>query len=79
MVEQERGEKENALSLLKEYKDKSKKMAEKEKKEKETLLKELKEYKDKYENVSRRYLSLKNSTLGKLTIKYWSFLNKIKK
>ncbi|PFO80408.1 MULTISPECIES: FkbM family methyltransferase [Bacillus cereus group] len=79
MLKEERIEKETAVNLLKKYEASSKQIAEKEKKERENLLKELKEYKDKYENVSKKYLSLKNSTLGKLTIKYWSMLRKIKR
>ncbi|MGE7634497.1 FkbM family methyltransferase [Bacillus paramycoides] len=78
MVKKEREGKENALNLLEKYEDRSKQLAEKEQREKEALMKELKVYKVKYENISKKYLSLKNSTLGKITLKYWSMLNRIK-
>ncbi|PGZ95345.1 FkbM family methyltransferase, partial [Bacillus pseudomycoides] len=71
-------EKADVLSRLEEYKNKSEKEAEKLKKEKADVLSQLKEYKDKYEKVSKKYLSLKNSKLGKFTLRYWSFLNKVK-
>ncbi|MCU5109609.1 FkbM family methyltransferase [Bacillus cereus] len=78
IVNKEREGKENALNLLKQYEDKSKQMVEKAQRERESLMQELEIYKDKYNNINRKYLSLKNSTLGKVTLKYWSMLNRIK-
>lgn len=78
MINEEREGKENALNLLKQYEDKSKQMVEKAQREKESLMQELNIYKVKYRDISKRYLSLKNSTLGKITLKYWSMLNRIK-
>ncbi|MDM5157399.1 FkbM family methyltransferase [Bacillus sp. DX1.1] len=42
--------------------------------ENRVLLKDLKDYKQKYEKIKGKYTALKNSRLGKLTLKYWGLL-----
>ncbi|MDE1391259.1 hypothetical protein SFC17_15180 [Bacillus paralicheniformis] len=45
----------------------------------ESELLELKKMEEKYANLEKRYHSLRNSFLGKLTIKYWTFRSKLTK
>lgn len=42
-------------------------------------LMELAYLKKEYENLQKRYNALANSTLGKVTFKYWNFRSKLRK
>ncbi|WP_370221678.1 methyltransferase domain-containing protein [Cytobacillus sp.] len=44
----------------------------------EQTIKQLLEERAKYEYLNKRYKAIKNSKLGKVTVRYWSFKNKIK-
>ncbi|MDN5389798.1 MULTISPECIES: hypothetical protein [Bacillus] len=45
----------------------------------ENELLELKKLEEKYSKLEKRYYSLRNSFLGRLTIKYWTFRRKLTK
>ncbi|MEF7562424.1 methyltransferase domain-containing protein [Bacillus infantis] len=46
--------------------------------ENETAIKQLLEQNEKYRQLHMRYSAIKNSKLGKVTVKYWGFKNKMR-
>lgn len=44
----------------------------------EQTIKQLLEERAKYEHLNKRYIAIKNSKLGKVTVRYWNFKNRIK-